>query len=461
MKKNCLSQYNIVTLGNACITRYLLTTENSTAQKIFKIKNDHDNNVKVLTFLGKKYIIKKLYTPNSLQDKSLSVSKEKNCAIINFWWTCNYGAILTAYALQKVLEGLGFNAELVNYKYGHKKKIFKNSPFENFAKHHLNISKQLSNIKDLENYAKQIKTFIVGSDQVFNTHLINDKMNEYLLGFTQAESKRIALSASFGCEKPQLTDELRYKYKNYLKTFDYITVREYSSIQTIEKEFDCKADWLIDPVFIADKSIYENICKNGKLNCTNKILTYILDENKKYTAKYNEISKISNKEIFSITKNNVTVEDWLNAIKTCDYLITDSFHGICFAIIFNKPFSCIINKERGSERFFAILKELEINQKCFFENITDLNIDLMNNNLIDYTKINKKLLEIKNEALLKVQKMLIEPKKISNEALAAQINILKDKNFTKPVKNFKIIEYSTTETRCNLKILGLKFSFKK
>ena len=69
--------------------------------------------------------------------------------------------------------------------------------------------------------------------------------------------------------------------------FDYITVRETSGIDICKKEFDCDAQWLIDPVFIADKKIYENICQTATLDCSGKILTYVLDENQKYKDKYN------------------------------------------------------------------------------------------------------------------------------------------------------------------------------
>ena len=384
-----------------------------------------------------------------------------DCAILNFWWTSNYGAILTAYALQQVLENMGITSQLVNYQYGYKKKLFKNSLFENFANKYLNISEKLSSKKDFDKLAKSVNTFLVGSDQVFNTYMTKNRLNEYLLGFPMTEAKRVAISASFGVEKLNITNELRYRYKNYLKMFDYITVRETSGIDICKKEFDCDAQWLIDPVFIADKKIYKNICKTAKLDCSGKILTYVLDENQKYKDKYKELSTKFNKEVFSITKNNVNVQDWLNAIKTCEYLITDSFHGMCFAIIFNKPFICIVNKDRGAARFSSLFDKLDIQKSCLYENISDVNIDMIDFQTTNYQTVNNNLAEIQRTAFDKVKSMMYDDKILSNDALAAQINILKDKNFKKPIKDSKLIQYDITETRCNLRIFGIKFSFKR
>lgn len=388
-------------------------------------------------------------------------TKLTDCAILNFWWTSNYGAILTAYALQQVLNDIGITSQLVNYQYGYKKKLYKNSLFEDFANKYLITSKKISNKKDFEILGKSVKTFIVGSDQVFNTYMTRNRLNEYLLGFADMFSKRIAMSASFGVEDLQISDELKYRYKNYLKMFDYITLREFSGIDICKNHFDCDASWLIAPVFIADKENYENICKTATLDCSGKILTYVLDENQKYKDKYKELSTKFNKEVFSITKNNVNVQDWLNAIKTCEYMITDSFHGMCFAIIFNKPFICIVNKDRGAARFSSLFDKLDIQKSCLYENISDVNIDMIDFQTTNYQTVNNNLAEIQRTAFDKVKSMMYDDKILSNDALAAQINILKDKNFKKPIRDSKLIQYDITETRCNLRIFGIKFSFKR
>ena len=390
-------------------------------------------------------------------------TKLTDCAILNFWWTSNYGAILTAYALQQVLNDIGITSQLVNYQYGYKKKLYKNSLFEDFANKYLITSKKISNKKDFEILGKSVKTFIVGSDQVFNTYMTRNRLNEYLRGFADMFSKRIALSASFGVEDLQISDELKYRYKNYLKMFDYITLREFSGIDICKNHFDCDASWLIDPVFIADKENYENICKTATLNCTDKILTYVLDENQNYKNKYNEISKKLNKEIISITKNNVNVEDWLNAIRTCEYMITDSFHGVCFAIIFNKPFICISNAERGSARFKSLFEALKIPTTFLFNHINDVNLqdDIFNN--IDYNQINNVCHAIKQDAYKKIELMVKSPKTISNDALAAQLNILRNNNFKQKIKNKNFMPISVIKTENNfiMNFFGIKLSIKR
>ncbi len=85
-----------------------------------------------------------------------------------------------------------------------------------------------------------------------------------------------------------------------------------------------------------------------------KVVSYVLDE----TLSFNELDKRLNIETIKINDKNRfnSVEDWLNAIISCKCLITDSFHGACFAIIFNKPFICIRNEDREMQDFLLYQK---------------------------------------------------------------------------------------------------------
>ena len=64
---------------------------------------------------------------------------------------------------------------------------------------------------------------------------------------------------------------------------------------------------------------------------------------------------------------NITMEEWLSALYNCDYIITDSFHGACCAILFKKKFICLKNKCRGTSRFETLEKTFDIKDNFIFE----------------------------------------------------------------------------------------------
>lgn len=84
-------------------------------------------------------------------------------------------------------------------------------------------------------------------------------------------------------------------------------------------------------------------------------------------------------------EEKTSVENWASAIKNCKFFITDSFHGACFAIIFNKPFICIVNKSRGESRFKSLFKTFGLENRCVYENVDITDIISQQ---IDYQSVN-------------------------------------------------------------------------
>lgn len=99
-------------------------------------------------------------------------------------------------------------------------------------------------------------------------------------------------------------------------------------------------------------------------------LTYVLDQNKETDA-----VAAAAEHRFAVGKvidmgnaqkdGEITLspEQWLYNIKNCRYMVTDSFHGACFAIIFNKPFICVANRERGISRFESLFDMLGLSSR--------------------------------------------------------------------------------------------------
>ena len=295
---------------------------------------------------------------------------QQKCSIFNYVWNSNnYGAILTAYALSEILKNA--NIEVVNADC----KIItyllsqtKNLTFSTFKKNNLSLTENLNNFLKTNNTNKFSDIYITGSDQVFRIAGLGEHLYQYLLDFVNADKKKISFSASFGVNKEKFLQETSQDkiehMKTSLKSFDFVSVREKSGVEICRDLFDVKAEWILDPVFILDRAKWDELIENATKDFSNKIVSYVLDTNKEYKKAHKYFSKKYNFEVIELANSNVSIENWLASIKNCEFLITDSFHGMCFAIIFNKPFICITNQKRGATRFESILEMLNIKNQC-------------------------------------------------------------------------------------------------
>ena len=194
------------------------------------------------------------------------------------------------------------------------------------------------------------------------------------MGFINKNAKKMSFSASFGMG------------------FEEFSQTKPKLIEKIKKE------WVIDPVFLLNRNYYENLTKNIKTDYKNKIVTYILDKNPAYEKLVNSLSKKYNCKTESIAAKNLCTEEWLKAFMDAEYIITDSFHGACFALLFNKKFIAIVNKRRGAARFISLQNIFKINQQF----VSDVdNIDSSEIDFVEYNtaEINKIIETEKNRAL--------------------------------------------------------------
>lgn len=119
---------------------------------------------------------------------------------------------------------------------------------------------------------------------------------------------------------------------------------------------------VLDPTMLLDKEHYRNLVKNiytkkspGNLFC------YILDETEEKRSKIEEIAAQKQLNPFYISlKTNCSVEQWLRSFMDAKFIVTDSYHGLVFSLIFNKPFYLMYNKQRGNARFESLLDLLGI-----------------------------------------------------------------------------------------------------
>ena len=340
-----------------------------------------------------------------------------NIGILTLPLHTNYGGILQAYALQTVLERMGhevvifqkekktcFKLSLWKYPFSYGKRIFKKVfvdrriPIfeEQKNKIEYTIIRQNTN-RFIQNnihtlvvdslYNIDLKTFdaiVVGSDQIWRPryveYLWKTNVQDTFLNFTNDwKGKRIAYAASFGTDDWEYSGEETKECKKLIKQFHAVSVRESQGIELCVKYFGTNPELVLDPTLLLKAEDYCNLFKNNDVP-PKYLFNYILDESEEKTELLNQISATKKLELRNIRIKSTDkyapvaeriippVEAWLEGIYNADFVVTDSFHGCVFSIIFRKPFVAIANKRRGISRFISLFKELGLENHLILDN---------------------------------------------------------------------------------------------
>ena len=312
-----------------------------------------------------------------------------DCGIMNYWASWNYGAILTCYALQELVEDFGYSTQVINFRpkvWDNKKEYPRNQLKIDFVNKYFNLTDICKNKNDLVKLNNCFDTFIVGSDQVWNWGYNLKYL--YFLDFVQNSKKKISCAASMIFEKFKQDENVKTAIEFYMKRFDAISVRELDNVSVCKSEFNINAECILDPVFLIDKTRYEKLIENSKIRKKkNFIAVYVFEYNNKIADYVNKLAKEHNLDIVRMNKGEA-IEDWLYYIKNAEFVVTDSYHGTCFSIIFEKTFVSLTNSH-GNSRFYSLLSILNLQNRLLettggFSNFTEVV-----NTSVDYDKVNK------------------------------------------------------------------------
>lgn len=330
----------------------------------------------------------------SIESNYVSCILDKcDCAILNNAITgVNYGSLLTAYAAQEVMAELGLFAKIINHTRVPIEN-YENSFAKAFADEYLNLTSLCQAEDDYYKLNDKTNVFFVGSDQVWNMKYYGHQIDKVLLNFVQDDKLKISLAASFGLDEFEGTEEQKKCFSRSLRSFNAISTREDSGVEICKSTFNQMAEWILDPVFILNREKYADMTTKSDFDCSGKLVYYSWSIDEDFISGIDHLSKRFDAESLNITNFNLDVEDWLMAIKTCKCFVSNSYHGICFAIIFNKPFICINNLSTG--RFRSLNKLLDFSDHII-DDISDIYIRENIYNDIDYDSIDK-ILEMEKE----------------------------------------------------------------
>lgn len=350
----------------------------------------------------------------------------------------NYGGILQAYALQKALKNMGHDVTtllfhppvswvpsgirkylltgrrfLAKYLKGNGDIVYCNpdrqtrfayQKMDRFISEHLNCLEANTplSIQDLPSF----DAFVVGSDQVWRP-AYSPYLPDFYLDFLGDKSvKRIAYAASFGVDTWETDEKTTAMIRPLAQRFNAISVREESGISLCTKYLGVNAVVMPDPTLLLNDTEYLSLCPQTAEANEPYIATYILDKDAHIDTFVNRISKQLGLPIKSIGEINWakcadSPTEWISCIAGASLVLTDSFHGTVFSLLFKRNFITIVNHARGASRFESLLDYL-----CLRDRLVDrINLDNFNPSPkdIDYSSVSQSLAKLRKKGLLFLQ----------------------------------------------------------
>lgn len=341
--------------------------------------------------------------------------------IITIHRLTNFGTALQAFALQRYLQkNTNYHVEIIDYVFPNafhknKKTIIKrirrwvrlfldylfekryrcNKKFKDFQNKYFDLSRNIyPNIQSLNNNPPLYDIYITGSDQVWNTKTVKNDPSFYLC-FAPKNKPKIAFSACFANDS--LDDKYKDSIRERLSNYKYIGVREKSAVDII-KDLHLSKDILVhntcDPTMLLSKEDYKEISSESKINIGgNYILVYMLMYAfNPYPALENILKKIEDQTGLPIIVigdhrfrykgkykflKGIGPSDFLWLFEHASYVVTSSFHGTMFSLIYRKPFISI-SPCTGDCRIKDILEEIGLTSNLVYNNSEDFNITTTN-----------------------------------------------------------------------------------
>ncbi len=325
--------------------------------------------------------------------------------ILTFHDAHNYGAVLQAYALKKYIQNIGYDTKIINY---HHENIPDGYPKENNEKRWEKFNKFINELIDYDTktYVSEeqleqldIDFWICGSDQIWNTNITMGFNKGFFLDFN-TNGKKISYAVSMGVK--ELPKEQEEDFKNSINKLDNISVREESLKNYAERFTNKKVERVLDPTLLLGKEDYENLILEN--NYGDYILVYALMPDERLNQIASKLSKEKNVKVIELNDKKIEKyyceqvsdagpNEFLTLIKNAKAIITNSFHGTIFSIIFQKEFYVITRKNMNA-RVENILKIINMEDRLVdkIEDLEDIKVQ-------DYKEAFKKLNKEKEKSI--------------------------------------------------------------
>ncbi|MDT1062487.1 polysaccharide pyruvyl transferase family protein [Paracoccus sp. CPCC 101403] len=334
----------------------------------------------------------------------------------------NYGGNLQALALMQVLRDLDCDPVLINRRYAAQgpakspkdaevpaitNRIEIETECQNSAfieRHVLPITRTFRNSAELRarlgDYG--LDAVIAGSDQVWRPKYARGILADFFHGYLDPERRdirRISYAASFGADSWEYDETQTRDAARRLALFDAVSVREDSAVALCRDNLGVEARHVLDPTLLLPPERYRSLFAD-RLDpaAGRRITSYILDPNPEKSRLVGDIAKRLAMDVKPATGGgDKSVEAWLMGFYQADFVVTDSFHGVAFSIIFNKPFIAFANPNRGMARFTSILRAVGLQDRLIVDAAAADSAALLKP--IDWLSVNRRLDELRESSI--------------------------------------------------------------
>lgn len=333
--------------------------------------------------------------------------------ILTFHCAHNYGAMLQAYALQKYVASLGFDVEIIDYRpeylmqiynlfslkrfvsmslfnktrylltepFGIYRKYKRYKKFDDFAKRYFKLS--TTRYSKIVPFIADYQYIIFGSDQIWNPNITHG-FDPVYIGDFKSNARFIAYAPSM--ETKELTQKQKEQCKKFLKNFFCISVREIKLKELLQPLTDKNIKLVCDPTFLLSQNQWNKLAKDAPIIHGKYVLVYQTRSNKKVIKIAKEIAKQRQCKLVQLSaifywqykknlKQCISPLEFINFIKFADCIVTTSYHGTAFSIIFNKNFYTIELGDNKDNRSASILHTLHLSDRLISNYKEFLNID--------------------------------------------------------------------------------------
>lgn len=352
----------------------------------------------------------------------------KKVATMTFPNSPSYGASLQMYALYIAIAKLGHDVEVINYinrymkeeKHIHQQvRGLRNSvkksltsmlnypmrkEFRDFEKKiNMHPKKTIHTSEELREIADRYSHVVVGSDQVWNPKVTGFDTG-YLLDFCGEDCKKVAYAPSFGVNS--LEDEYVKTYAEELLKFDMLSAREKRGRELIHELTGRDCPLVLDPSMLLTKEDWEKEIKKCKNRSEGHIVCFLFNRDQKADDFVKELSAKKGLPVYGIGRHLLTGRrnkemtysgpigpaKWLDVIHDAEYIVTDSFHGSTFSLIFEKKLYVSLASSTNS-RLVTLMNTAGLGHRIIGNHDTALTDD------IDYTSVTENLKTKREESL--------------------------------------------------------------
>ncbi len=334
-------------------------------------------------------------------------------SLLTIWRVKNYGAELQAYATIKALQDLGHEVEIVDFRLGDldrsvvkrmERVVFYlcrgNYKLLRFWNRYFPASRRYRSVDELRKNPPKADVYVVGSDQVWNDDITKEAAGLFFLDFLEEGVRKVSYASSFG--NSQVSEKIERLVSERLSEFSAVSCRELLGVEYLRDCYGIDAMNVIDPTLLIDD--YSEL--TGVIEEKRVLAYYPLSE-------YPELETFSRtlgdemglehrvvnwkKYVCGVVWDRASVEEWVKTIAESSIVVTQSFHGMVFSLLYKRQFIVVVQDERRAGRVLGLLEQLGLLDRCFMS-VEDAKASRVWGKEIDYSVVDDKLGRLREDS---------------------------------------------------------------